>query len=43
MKKPNLIFIMPDQFRADFLPVYGCHAIATPHLNELAAQSTHCL
>jgi arylsulfatase len=37
--KPNLIFVMPDQLRADFLPVYGCSAISTPNIDDLAAQA----
>lgn len=38
-KTPNLIFVMPDQLRADFLPVYGCSGISTPNIDALAAQS----
>ncbi|MDP0496558.1 MAG: sulfatase-like hydrolase/transferase [Verrucomicrobiota bacterium JB024] len=38
--KPNLIFIMPDQLRADFLRPYGCEAIPTPNLDALCEQAT---
>ncbi len=37
--QPNLVFIMPDQLRADFLPAYGCRAIDTPHLDAVSAES----
>ena len=39
-KKPNVIFIMCDQLRADFLSMHGCGAIPTPHLDQFAVQST---
>ncbi len=35
--KPNLVFIMPDQLRADFLGCYGADFIDTPHIDSLAA------
>jgi arylsulfatase A-like enzyme len=35
-QKPNLIFIMPDQLRADFLSAYGASFIDTPHIDSLA-------
>lgn len=34
--KPNLIFIMPDQLRDDFLGCYGADFIETPHIDSLA-------
>ena len=30
VKQPNLLFIMPDQLRADFLSCYGATFIHTP-------------
>jgi arylsulfatase A-like enzyme len=36
--KPNLVFIMPDQLRPDFLGCYGADFIATPHIDALAAR-----
>lgn len=38
-KRPNLIFLMPDQLRADFLGCYGAGFVQTPHIDRLAAQS----
>ncbi len=35
--KPNIIFIMADQLRADFLSCYGANFINTPHIDRLAA------
>lgn len=37
-KLPNLIFLMPDQLRADFLGCYGANFLATPHIDSLAAR-----
>lgn len=34
--QPNLIFIMPDQLRPDFLSAYGATFIDTPHIDSLA-------
>ena len=34
----NLLFIMPDQLRADFLSCYGADFIETPHIDGLAAR-----
>jgi len=34
--KPNLLFIMPDQLRADFLSCYGADFIETPNIDSLA-------
>lgn len=38
MTQPNLLFIMPDQLRADFLSCYGADFIDTPHIDSLAAR-----
>ncbi|MBT3344735.1 MAG: sulfatase-like hydrolase/transferase [Gemmatimonadetes bacterium] len=35
--RPNLLFIMPDQLRADFLGCYGADFVATPHIDALAS------
>lgn len=32
----NIIVILCDQLRADFLKCYGCHAVPTPNLDRLA-------
>ena len=37
-KKPNILFIMADQFRADYMGCAGHPTIKTPHLDRLAAQ-----
>ncbi len=37
-KKPNLLFIMPDQLRADFLSCYGATFIDTPHIDSIAEE-----
>ncbi len=37
VKKPNLLFIMPDQLRADFLSCYGADFIDTPNIDSLCA------
>jgi len=34
--RPNIVFIMPDQLRADFLSCYGAEFIHTPHIDSLA-------
>ena len=36
--RPNLIFIIADQLRADFLGCYGAGFVKTPHIDSLAAQ-----
>ena len=35
---PNLLFLMPDQLRPDFLSCYGADFIETPHIDSLAAR-----
>ena len=35
-KKPNIVFIFPDQLRADFLGCYGADFIKTPNIDKLA-------
>jgi arylsulfatase len=34
--KPNIIFLMPDQLRADFLGCYGADFVRTPNIDRLA-------
>ncbi|SHH57486.1 sulfatase family protein [Clostridium grantii] len=36
IKKRNIIVILCDQLRKDFLPIYGCEAIKTPNIDKLA-------
>lgn len=38
---PNLLFIMPDQWRADFIGCNGFRAAATPNLDALAAEGVN--
>ncbi len=35
LSKPNIILIMVDALRADYLPMYGYHQNTTPFLNQL--------
>ena len=35
-QRPNIVFIMPDQLRHDFLSCYGASFIDTPHIDALA-------
>lgn len=37
-KRPNIIYIIPDQFRADCLGSAGSRFIHTPHLDRLAGE-----
>jgi len=39
-RPPNILFLMPDQLRADFLGCYGAGFARTPALDALAARST---
>src|SRR6266542_985617 len=34
--RPNLVFIMPDQLRSDFLSCYGAGFVKTPNIDRLA-------
>ena len=36
--KPNLLFIMADQYRHDYLGAAGAYFLQTPHLDRLAAR-----
>lgn len=36
--KPNLVFMMPDQLRHDFLSCYGASFVDTPNIDALCAQ-----
>ena len=36
--KPNIIFMMPDQLRHDFLSCYGASFVDTPNIDALCAQ-----
>lgn len=38
MSKPNLLFLMPDQLRPDFLSCYGADFIQTPHIDRIARE-----
>lgn len=37
---PNILFLMPDQLRPDFLRCYGADFIQTPNIDALAARGT---
>ncbi|MEO1103817.1 MAG: sulfatase-like hydrolase/transferase, partial [Pseudomonadota bacterium] len=39
-RRPNLLFLMPDQLRADFVGCYGAAFAKTPHIDALAARGT---
>lgn len=39
-EKPNIIFLMPDQLRHDFLGCYGADFVETPNVDRLAAEGT---
>lgn len=38
LARPNLVFIMPDQLRPDFLGCYGADFIDTPAIDALATR-----
>ena len=45
MPRPNLLFIMDDQHRFDYLSCAGADFVRTPNLDRLAAQGMrfeHC-
>ncbi len=35
---PNILFIMPDQLRSDFLSCYGADFLETVHIDSIAAE-----
>ncbi len=37
-KNPNIVFIMPDQLRHDFLSCYGASFIETPHIDSIGEE-----
>lgn len=37
-EKPNIIFVFPDQLRADFLGCYGADFVGTPNIDRLQDQ-----
>ena len=38
--RPNVVFIMPDQLRHDFLSCYGADFLSTPHIDRIADEGT---
>lgn len=38
-QRPNILFILPDQLRAQSLAFLGNHDVKTPHLDKIAAES----
>ena len=40
MNQPNILFLMPDQLRHDFLSCYGATFIDTPQIDSLARDGT---
>ena len=38
--RPNIVFILPDQLRHDFLSCYGADFITTPNIDRIAAEGT---
>lgn len=38
--RPNIVFVIADQLRADVLGAYGGRLIETPHLDQLAVEGT---
>ncbi|MGW2075967.1 sulfatase-like hydrolase/transferase [Streptomyces sp. NPDC001939] len=41
-KRPNSVFFIPDQLRADALGAFGNEHVGTPHLDAPAARGTRC-
>lgn len=40
MRRPNFLFVVTDQHRADYLGCYGHPVLRTPHIDSLAAAGT---
>lgn len=38
--RPNIVFLLPDQLRPDFLGCYGADFLRTPHIDALADRGT---
>lgn len=38
MSRRNVLVLLCDQLRRDFLPIYGCAAVPTPNLDRIAAR-----
>jgi arylsulfatase A-like enzyme len=39
-RQPNIVFILPDQLRPDFLGCYGADFLQTPNIDRLAKLGT---
>src|ERR1700758_3793428 len=39
-KRPNILFLITDQQRADYLGCYGHPVLKTPHVDSIAARGT---
>ena len=37
-QKPDILLIMPDQWRGDALSILGCDGVTTPQLDQLARE-----
>jgi arylsulfatase A-like enzyme len=42
MSKPNLVCIMPEQLRANFLGCYGAQCMETPQIDGLLGHGVRC-
>ena len=40
MTRPNFLFFITDQHRADYLGCYGHPVLRTPHIDSIAARGT---
>ncbi len=38
--RPNIVFILPDQLRPDFLSTYGASFIDTPNIDKIAEEGS---
>ncbi|NJN83520.1 MAG: sulfatase-like hydrolase/transferase [Caldilineaceae bacterium] len=36
--QPNIVFLMPDQLRADFLGCYGARFVETPNIDRISLE-----